>query len=67
MDGGCDHFKWVNDALCDRVRSMVVALMVKNETHDNEIEKFQKVGQERKAEKETVGLLKEKNKRLKLL
>jgi len=40
MDGGCDHFKWVNDALCDRVRSMVVALMVKNETHDNEIEKF---------------------------
>jgi len=44
MAGGCDHFGWISDAHCDRVRSMVVALMIKNETIGNEIVKLQKGG-----------------------
>ena len=40
---GYDHFKWIDDALCDRVRSVVVGLMMKNQTLGNEIDKLQKV------------------------
>ena len=54
MVGRCDHFECIDDALCDRVRTMVVALMLINESSGNEIGKLQKVGQERKAEKESV-------------
>lgn len=66
MAGRCDHFEWTNDALRDSARYMVVALMLKNESLSNEIEKLQKVGQERKTEKESVRLLKKKNRKLKL-
>ena len=45
--------------------SIVVALMTKNQTLDNEIDKLQKIGEERKIEKQNVKLLKEKNKKLK--
>ena len=45
---------------------MVVSFIVKNETLDNEIEKLQKVGRERKIKKESVGMLNENNRRLKL-
>jgi len=65
MARGCDHFEWIDDALYDRVRSMVVALMLKNESHGNDIEKLLKVGQERKAEKQSAGLLKKNNRWLK--
>jgi len=40
MPRGCDHFEWIDDALCDKVRSMVIALMLKNESLGNEIEKL---------------------------
>ena len=47
-----DHIKWIDYALHHRVRPTVVPLMVENEMLPNEIEKLQKVGQERKIEKE---------------
>jgi len=40
---------------------MMVALMIKNEALANEIDKLQKIGEESKAEKQYVKLLKEKN------
>ncbi|KAJ8442224.1 hypothetical protein Cgig2_005164 [Carnegiea gigantea] len=54
MGGGCDHLEWIDDALCDRVRSIVVALMVRNDSLGNEIQKLQKVRQQRKVEEESV-------------
>jgi len=29
MHGGCEHFEWIDDSLCDKVRSMAMALLVK--------------------------------------
>ena len=29
---GCDHFEWIDDSLSDKVRSLVVCLIVSNET-----------------------------------
>jgi len=45
---------------------MVVASLVKNDSLGNEIDELHKVGVERKAKKQSLRLLKEKNKRLKL-
>jgi len=59
----CNHFLWIDDALCDRLRSMVVALINKNKALANEIHKLQKIGA--KAEKQYLKLLKEKNRKLK--
>ena len=39
----------------------MVALMIKNEALANEIDKLQKIGEESKAEKQYVKLLKQKN------
>jgi len=44
---------------------MVVALIIKNETFANEIDKLQKIGEESKPEKSFVKLPKEKNRKLK--
>ena len=62
----CNYFEWIDDAPCDKLRSMMVALMKKNDTLGNEIQKLQKIREERKANKESVQLLKEKNRRPKL-
>ena len=48
MTEGCNHFEWIDDALCDRLRSMMVALMIKNEALANEIDKLQKLGRKAK-------------------
>ena len=39
---GFNHFEWINGALYDRLMSIVVALMTKNQyqTLDNEIDKL---------------------------
>lgn len=29
--GGCDHFEWIDNSLCVKVRSIVVSLIVSNE------------------------------------
>jgi len=63
---GCNHFKWIDDTLCDRVRSVVVEPMMQNETLGNKIGKLQKLREERKAKKESVKGLKETNRSLKL-
>ena len=31
MRNGWKHFEWIDDSLCDKVRSMAVALILKNE------------------------------------
>ena len=37
---GFNHFEWIDGALCDRLGLMVFALMTKNQTLDNEIDKL---------------------------
>ena len=40
IDEGCYHFKLIDDAFCDRLRSMLIALMIQNETFGNDINKL---------------------------
>lgn len=37
---GCEFFEWVDDPLCDKTRSMVVGLMIKNSQLALEIQKL---------------------------
>ena len=52
MLSDCDHFEWVDDSLCDVVRSIAVALIAKNDVVAKEIEMLQKKKQEQMAKKE---------------
>ena len=60
MHGGCEHFEWIDDSFYDKVRSMVVAIMVKNESLAGEIEALQNIKNEREIEKQEVNRLKER-------
>jgi len=39
--GSCDYFEWVDDSLDERVRSMVVGLMMSNDTMAVEIKRLE--------------------------
>ena len=39
--GGCDYFEWVDESIDERVRSMVVGLMVSNDTTAVEIKRLE--------------------------
>jgi len=64
--GGWDHFEWVDDYLCDKVRSMVVSLIVSNETLVQENEHLQKMKVEAMSDRDAMKRLMEKNLRLKM-
>jgi len=51
MIGGCNHYEWNDDTLYDRFGSMVVALMAKNYSLSDKIEKLMKVGEKEKLRK----------------
>ena len=59
----CDYFEWVYESLDERVRSMVVGLMVSNDTMTAEIKKLEN---DLEARKHEVANLNEKNQRMKL-
>ncbi|KAJ8444517.1 hypothetical protein Cgig2_028332 [Carnegiea gigantea] len=63
---GCDHFEWVSDSLSDKVRSMVVSLIVSNETLVQENEHLQKMKEEAASDRDAMKRLREKNSRLKM-
>jgi len=63
---GCDYFEWIDDSLCDKVRSMVVSLMASSETLLEDNKQLQKLLDERVGEKDVLNKLKEKNARLKM-
>ena len=64
MCGGCEHFKWIDDSFCDKVRSMIVALLLKNEWLVVEIEALQKLKREREDGKQELKRLKDQNDKL---
>ena len=41
--GGCEYLEWFDENLCDKVRSIVVAMIMKNENFSGEIEKMVKI------------------------
>ena len=47
MPRGYNHFEWIDESLCGRVRSIVVTLIVHNEVHGEEVEELQKLKQPR--------------------
>ncbi|KAJ8448937.1 hypothetical protein Cgig2_030793 [Carnegiea gigantea] len=61
--GGCEYFEWVDESLDETVRSMVVGLMVTNDTIAVEIKRLEN---DLEAQKHEVKKLKEKNRRMKL-
>jgi len=52
MRGGCEYFKWIHGSLWNKMRSMVVTLMVKNDSIVAETEALQKIKKEREVEKQ---------------
>jgi len=62
-DGGCDYFQWVDESLNERVKSMVVGLMMNN---DRMVAKIQQLENELECQKLELNKMKEKNGRLKL-
>ncbi|KAJ8430042.1 hypothetical protein Cgig2_014202 [Carnegiea gigantea] len=61
--GGFDYFEWVEESIDERVRSMVVGLMVSNDTVAAEIKRLEN---DLEAQKHEVKKLKEKNRRMEL-
>ena len=61
-----NFFEWVDDSLCDRVSSNIVALMVKNETLLVENEEMMKQLKELETDKENLSRMKQKNLSLKM-
>jgi len=61
--GGCEYFEWVDESLDERVRSMVVGLMVSNDIMAAEIKILEN---DLEAQKHEVKKLKEKNRRMQL-
>ena len=63
---GCDYFEWIDDSLCDKVRSMVVSLIASSETLLEDNKQLQRQLDERVDEKDVLNKVKEKNARLKM-
>jgi len=63
---GCDYFEWIDDSLCDKVRSMVVSLIASSETLLEDNKQLQRQLDEGVVEKDIQNKLKEKNARLKM-
>lgn len=64
--GGCDHFEWIDDSICDEVRSMVVSLIVLNKTLVQENEHLQRMKEEAASDRDAMKRLREKTSRLKM-
>ena len=64
--GGCDHLEGVDDSLCDRVRLMVVSLIVSNETLVQENQHFQRMKEKAACDRDAAKRVREKNSRLKM-
>ena len=62
-DGGCEFFQWMDESLDERVRSMVVGLMLHN---DRLAAKIQQVEKNLEGQKRELSKMKEKNGRMKL-
>ena len=54
MRGSCEHFEWIGASFYHKMRSMVVVLMVKNESLFDEIKALQKVKKEKEVDKTRV-------------
>ena len=63
---GYDYFEWIDDSLCDKVRSMVVSLIASSEILIEDNKQLQRLLDERANEKDVLNKLKEKNARLKM-
>jgi len=63
---GCDHFEWVDDSICDKVRSMGVSLIVSNETLVQESQHLQRMKKKAACDRDAVKRVREKNSRLKM-
>jgi len=63
---GCDYFEWIDDSLCDKVRSMVVSLIASSETLLEDNKQLQRRLDERVDGNDVLNKLKEKNARLKM-
>jgi len=62
----CDYFEWIDDSLCDKVRSMVVSLIASSEILIEDNKQLQRLLDERANKKDVLNKLKEKNARLKM-
>ena len=63
---GCNYFEWIDDSLCDKVRSMVVSLIASSETLLADNKQLQRLLDEKAGEKDVLNRLKDKNARLKM-
>jgi len=63
---GCDYFEWIDDSLCNKVRSMVVSLIASSATLLEDNKQLQRLLDERAGEKDVVNKFTEKNARLKM-
>ena len=63
---GCDYFEWVDDSLCDKVRSMVVSLIASSETLLEDNKQLQRLIDEKAGKEDVLNRLKQKNERLKM-
>ena len=64
--GGCDFFQRVDDSLCDKVRSNVVGLMMRNESLLVENEQMMKLLKDWECDKQNLVRMKKKNMALKM-
>jgi len=63
---GCDYFEWIDESLCDKVRSMVVSLIASSETLLEDNKQLQRQLDEIVDEKDVLNKVKEENARLKM-
>jgi len=63
---GCEYFEWIDNSLCDKVRSMVVSLIASSETLLEDNKQLQRLLDEKAGEKDVLNRLKDKNARLKM-
>ncbi|KAJ8435787.1 hypothetical protein Cgig2_030653 [Carnegiea gigantea] len=64
--GGCDHFEWIDDSLCDKIRSMVVSLIVSNEILLEEDQHLQRMKEKAACDRDVAKRVREKNLRLRM-
>jgi len=60
---GCNHFKQIDDSLCDKVRPIVVFLIMSNNTLPKENQQLQTTKEERACDKKAMKRVKEMNSR----
>ena len=63
---GCDYFEWIDDSLCNKVRSMVVSLIASSATLLEDNKQLQRLLDERVDGNDVLNKLEEKNARLKM-